>query len=346
MGETGAGFDWGMAEALALGSLLEEKVHIRLTGQDTCRGTFSHRHAVLYDVETGAPYVPLNHLSEQQAGLSIFNSPLSELAAVGFEFGYTTGNPAALTIWEAQFGDFANGAQIIIDQFIASSEVKWGRMSGLTLLLPHGFEGQGAEHSSARVERFLQLCAEDNMQVANLTTPAQYFHILRRQMKRPFRKPLIIMSPKSLLRYAPAASKLEDMTQARFQEVLKDRAAGEKIRRLIFCSGKFYYDLLREREKSKTNDIALVRIEQLYPLIGARVKEELERWSSCADVVWGQEEPKNMGAWTFIEPCLEQLLSSGQRLRYVGRPEAASPATGSHKQHQLEQNALVQEALQ
>ncbi|HEY2931115.1 MAG TPA: 2-oxoglutarate dehydrogenase E1 component [Acidobacteriota bacterium] len=345
MAETGRGFDWGTAEALALGSLLEEKVHVRLTGQDTCRGTFSHRHAVLYDVETGEPYVPLNHLSDQQARLSIFNSPLSELAAVGFEFGYTTGNPAALTIWEAQFGDFGNGAQIIIDQFIASSEVKWGRMSGLMLLLPHGFEGQGAEHSSARVERFLQLSAEDNIQVVNLTTPSQYFHALRRQMLRPFRKPLIIMSPKSLLRYAPAASVLDDFTQSRFQEVLEDKAAGRNIRRLVFCSGKFYYDLLREREKSKIDDIAFVRIEQLYPLLGARVKEQLARWPDCGDVVWAQEEPKNMGAWTFVEPCLEQLLSKGQKLRYIGRPEAASPATGSHKQHLLEQNALVQETL-
>ncbi|MBI2821291.1 MAG: 2-oxoglutarate dehydrogenase E1 component, partial [Acidobacteria bacterium] len=338
--------DWGMAEALALGSLLKENVHVRLTGQDTCRGTFSHRHAVLYDTEDGTLYVPLNHLSGEQARLSVFNSPLSELAAVGFEFGYSTGNPAALTIWEAQFGDFANGAQIIIDQFVAASEAKWGRMSGLVLLLPQGYEGQGPEHSSARLERFLQLCAEDNMQVVNLTTPAQYFHVLRRQMRRPFRKPLIVMSPKSLLRHPRATSQIPDLTAGRFHEVLGDAAEPGQARRLLLCCGKIFYDLAAAREKSQRSDIALIRIEQIYPFIPARLSEQLQRYPDCGDIVWVQEEPQNMGAWTFVAPRLERLLGRGQTLRYVGRPEAASPATGSHREHHKEQQQLVDEALE
>ncbi|MBI4456793.1 MAG: 2-oxoglutarate dehydrogenase E1 component [Acidobacteria bacterium] len=342
---TDRGLDWGMAEALALGSLLMEKIHVRLTGQDTCRGTFSHRHAVLYDLETGEPYVPLNHLSPEQATLSVFNSPLSELAAVGFEFGYTTGNPAALTIWEAQFGDFTNGAQIIIDQFIAASEAKWGRMSGLTLLLPHGYEGQGPEHSSARLERFLQQCAQDNMQLLNLTTPAQYFHALRRQMRRPFRKPLIVMSPKSLLRHPLCTSRIADLTDDRFHEVLGDHVELTDARRVVFCSGKVFYDLLQGRNKGHGNDVALVRIEQLYPFMESLVSEPLRRWQNCHDVVWVQEEPRNMGAWTFVAPRIEPLLLKGQRLRYVGRPEAASPATGSYKQYLQEQQTLLEEAF-
>ncbi len=340
-----AGSDWGMAEALALGTLLEEKIHVRLTGQDTCRGTFSHRHAVLYDIENDRPYVPLNHISSEQAKLSIFNSPLSELAPVGFEFGYSTGNPAALVIWEAQFGDFANCAQMIIDQFISCSEAKWGRMSGVVLLLPHGYEGQGPEHSSARPERFLQTCAENNMQVANLTTPAQYFHVLRRQMHRPFRKPLIIMTPKSLLRHPLATSKLSEFTEGRFREVLGESSEIKKAARVLFCCGKVFYDLLKAREERHRNDIAIVRIEQLYPFIESQISAQLDQRQGCKDIAWVQEEPQNMGAWTFMAPRLTSLLRKGQTLRYVGRPEAASPATGSHKQHVQEQQKLVEEAL-
>ncbi|HEY3131381.1 MAG TPA: 2-oxoglutarate dehydrogenase E1 component [Acidobacteriota bacterium] len=340
-----AGIDWGMAEALALGSLLEEKIHVRLTGQDTSRGTFSHRHAVLYDIESDGPYVPLNSISSDQAKLSIFNSPLSELAPVGFEFGYSTGNPAALVIWEAQFGDFVNGAQLIIDEFISCSEAKWGRMSGVVLLLPHGYEGQGPDHSSGRPERFLQMCAENNMQVASLTTPAQYFHILRRQMHRPFRKPLIILSPKSLLRHPRATSRLSEFTEGRFREVLGENAEIKKAARVIFCCGKIFYDLLQAREEQHRNDIVIVRIEQLYPFIQSQVSAQLEQWQQCKDIAWVQEEPQNMGAWTFIAPRLAPLLLKGQTLSYVGRPEAASPATGSHKQHVQEQEKLVREAL-
>ncbi|HEV8132478.1 MAG TPA: 2-oxoglutarate dehydrogenase E1 component [Acidobacteriota bacterium] len=339
------GLDWGMAEALAIGTLLEEKIHVRLTGQDTCRGTFSHRHTVWYDVDNDKPYIPLNQISSEQARLSIFNSPLSELAPVGFEFGYSTANPSALVLWEAQFGDFANGAQIIIDQFISCSEAKWGRMSGLVLLLPHGYEGQGAEHSSARPERFLQMCAEYNMQVVNLTTPAQYFHALRRQIHRPFRKPLIVMSPKSLLRHPLATSKLADFSDDRFHEVLEETRAIENAGRVIFCCGKVYYDLLQEMEKNKRSDIAFVRLEQLYPFIESQVSAQLERWRDCGDIAWVQEEPQNMGPWTFVAPRLSALLRKGQKLRYVGRPEAASPAAGSHKQHAEDQQRLVEEAL-
>ena len=248
-------------------------------------------------------------------------------------------------MWEAQFGDFANGAQLIIDEFISCSEAKWGRMSGVVLLLPHGYEGQGPDHSSARPERFLQMCAENNMQVANLTTPAQYFHALRRQMHRPFRKPLIILSPKSLLRHPHATSKLSEFTEGRFREVIGESAEIKKAARVIFCCGKIFYDLLHAREEQHRNDIAIVRIEQLYPFIQSQVSRQLERWQDCKDVIWVQEEPRNMGAWTFMAPRLASLLRKGQTLNYVGRPEAASPATGSHKQHSQEQEKLVEEAL-
>ena len=342
--------DWGLAELLAYGSLVCEGTGVRLSGQDSERGTFSHRHAVLVDYDTGLHYVPLSHLREGQAAFSLYNSPLSEFAAMGFEFGYSLDDPKTLVIWEAQFGDFANGAQVIIDQFLTSSEAKWQRMNGLVLFLPHGYEGQGPEHSSARLERFLQLCAEDNIQVANCTTPAQLFHLLRRQMKRNFRKPLVVMTPKSLLRHRLAVSLVADLAEGSFHEILDESAAPPVIEprhvtRLLLCSGKVYYELLTERERRQHSDVAIVRVEQFYPFPKEALAQVLARYEQAADMVWVQEEPRNMGAWSFMYEYLPPLLHPNQALRYIGRDAQASPATGSQKLHQQEQAALLDQAL-
>jgi len=353
MVETGVGFDWATAEALAFGTLLKEDFRVRLSGQDCGRGTFSQRHCVLIDQTNESRYVPLNHLGGPQAVFEVHDSSLSEYAILGFEYGYSLGQPNGLTLWEAQFGDFANGAQVIIDQFIASGEVKWLRMSGLTMLLPHGYEGQGPEHSSARPERFLQLCAEDNMQVANCSTPANYFHILRRQLHRKYRKPLILMTPKSLLRHKLCISSLADMAKGtRFLRVIPETeklAKDEKIRRVVLTSGKVYYDLFEARAEKSIDDIAIVRVEQYYPFPARELKAELAKYKN-AEVVWCQEEPKNMGAWTFINPRIEEVLESlgrrNERVSYAGRTAAASPAAGYLKIHEKEQKALVDVALQ
>jgi 2-oxoglutarate dehydrogenase E1 component len=357
--ETGEGFDWAMAEALAFGSLLLEGHRVRLSGQDVERGTFSSRHSVLIDQENEERYTNLNHISENQARYEVINSMLSEEAVLGFEYGYTLSEPNALTLWEAQFGDFANGAQVVFDQFISSGERKWLRMSGLVCLLPHGYEGQGPEHSSARLERWLQMCAEDNMQVGYCSTPSNYFHILRRQLKRDFRKPLILMTPKSLLRHKRCTSTIADIAEGtHFHRVLQDDAqAGregfklvkdEKIRRVVICTGKVYYDLLEEREKRGIDDVYLLRVEQLYPFPAKSVAAELSRFKK-ADVVWCQEEPKNMGSWTFVEPYLEWVLKTAgskvDRPRYVGRPASAATATGLMSKHTAQLQAFLDEAF-
>ncbi|KQP11322.1 MAG: 2-oxoglutarate dehydrogenase E1 component [Methylobacterium sp.] len=357
--ESGQGIDWATAEALAFGSLLLEGHRVRLSGQDVERGTFSQRHAVVIDQENEQRYTSLNSIREGQASLEVINSMLSEEAVLGFEYGYSAAEPNALVLWEAQFGDFANGAQVVIDQFISSGERKWLRMSGLTLLLPHGYEGQGPEHSSARLERFLQMCAEDNMQVANCTTPSNYFHILRRQLNREFRKPLILMTPKSLLRHKRAVSGIDMMAEgSSFHRVLWDDAEREddatklakddKIRRVVLCSGKVYYDLYDEREKRGLNDVYILRVEQLYPFPLKALAGEMSRFRN-AEVVWCQEEPKNMGPWAFVEPYLEWVLgqaqSSVKRARYVGRPASASTAVGLLSKHQAQLQAFLNEAL-
>ena len=347
MVERGEGIDWGCAEMLAYGTLLLEGFPVRLSGQDTVRGTFSHRHAALFDAETGAAWVPLASLAPDQASFEVVNSPLSELAVMGFEYGMSSADPRRLVVWEAQFGDFVNGAQVIIDQFIAGAESKWQRMSGLTLLLPHGYEGQGPEHSSARLERFLQLSAEDNMQVVSCTTPAQLFHVLRRQMHRQFRKPLIVMSPKSLLRHTGAVSSLAELTDGSFRTVLDDARVsdGTTIERVVMCSGKIFYALDAGRQERDWSNIAIVRLEQLYPFPTAELGEALRRYPRATEFCWVQEEPANQGARDFVEPRIERLLPGRRRLAYVGRPEAASPATGSHKIHQTEENGIVEAAL-
>ena len=360
MAVSGRALDWAMAEALALGSLLDEGTPVRLSGQDSERGTFAQRHSVLADQQTGERYAPLKHIRDGQARCEIINSPLSEEAVLAFEYGYTLAEPNALVLWEAQYGDFANGAQVVFDQFISTGERKWLRMSGLVCLLPHGNEGQGPEHSSARLERYLQNSAEDNWQVANCTTPANYFHILRRQMRRDFRKPLILMTPKSLLRNRRARSDMADLADgSSFHRILRDcaeigpgeaiRLAGdENIRRVILCSGKVYYDLYEEREKRGVSDVYLLRIEQLYPFPAKSVAMELRRFRQ-ADVVWCQEEPRNMGAWTFVDPYLEWALhkmeAKSVRARYVGRPAAASPAVGTMSQHAAQLAAFLQQAF-
>jgi 2-oxoglutarate dehydrogenase E1 component len=352
----GGRIDWGCAEALAYGSLALEGTSVRLSGQDSGRGTFSHRHAVLHDVQTGARWVPLDHIREGQGRFVVLDSMLSENAVLGFELGFSLADPRKLVVWEAQFGDFANGAQVVIDQFIASSESKWQRMSGLVLLLPHGYEGQGPEHSSARLERFLQLCAEDNMQVCCPTTPAQLFHALRRQMHRGFRKPLVVMSPKSLLRHRLAVSTLEDLTAGAFQTVIDDpavagapeagvRPARERVTRLLLCSGKVYYALLAGRAEREVDTAALVRVEQLYPFPRREVAEILAAYPQARQVYWVQEEPWNMGAWHFAFHQLRTVLPETHALAYVGRAEAASPATGSYKIHLAEEADLVNRAF-
>ncbi|MCF7687974.1 MAG: 2-oxoglutarate dehydrogenase E1 component [Cephaloticoccus sp.] len=338
----GGPIDWGFAEALAFGTLVLENIPIRLSGQDCERGTFSHRHAVLHDMETGEAYAPLKNLDPQQARFCVYNSLLSEAAVLAYDYGYSLDYPDMLCIWEAQFGDFANGAQVVIDQFLAAGESKWQRTSGIVLLLPHGYEGQGPEHSSARLERFLQLCAEDNMQVANITTPANFFHALRRQVKREVKKPLIVMSPKSLLRHSAAVSRLEDFTQGHFQEILVETDAPTEAARVIFCSGKVYYDLCEYREKHKFNDTAIVRIEQLYPLNAPRLAEVALRFPH-ARLVWCQEESQNMGAWSYIAPHLETI--TGKRPFYAGRDASASPAVGSLALHRLEMAAFLKAAF-
>ena len=358
--DTGEGLDWAMGEHLAFATLVNEGSPVRLSGQDCERGTFSQRHAVLLDQETENQYTPLSNIAPDQGQFEVINSMLSEEAVLGFEYGYSLAEPMALTLWEAQFGDFANGAQVIVDQFLSAGERKWLRMSGLVMLLPHGYEGQGPEHSSARLERYLQLCAEDNMQVANCTTPANYFHILRRQLHREIRKPLIIMTPKSLLRHKRVISSLEEFgPESTFHRILWDDAeysAGEKIkltsdkkiRRVVLCSGKVYYDLYETREQEGIDDIYLLRVEQLYPFPARALITELSRFLK-AQMIWCQEEPKNMGAWTFIQPNIEWVLehidAKFQRPRYVGRSASASTATGQLSKHILEQHALVGEAL-
>ena len=359
MFDSGTGFDWATAEAMAFGSLLTEGYPVRLAGQDCARGTFSQRHSGIVNQDTEKRYYPLNNIREGQAQYEVIDSALSEYAVLGFEYGYSLAEPNALTLWEAQFGDFANGAQIMFDQFISSGESKWLRMSGLTVLLPHGFEGQGPEHSSARLERFLQMCGQDNWIVANCTTPANYFHILRRQIHRDFRKPLILMTPKSLLRHKLATSKAEEFTTgSSFHRVLWDDAqqgnsdtklvADDKIKRVVMCSGKVYYDLLEERDARGINDIYILRYEQYYPFPAQASVKELERFKN-AEMVWCQEEPKNQGAWTFMEPNLEWVLgrieAKHNRPIYAGRATSASPATGLASAHKAQQAALIDDAL-
>jgi len=346
----GGEIDWGTAEALALGSLLQEGVTVRLTGQDCERGTFGHRHAVLHDVENGSRYTPLAKLGANGTRFIIANSLLSEAGVLGFEYGYSTVDPNRLALWEAQFGDFANSAQVIIDQFIASGEKKWSRSSGLVLLLPHGYEGKGPEHSSARIERFLQLCAEDNLQVCNLSTPAQYFHALRRQIRRNFRKPLVLMTPKSLLRHPKCVSTVDELTAGGFREVIDDAgfAAGgrdpQSARRVLLCCGKVYYTLLEARETHGFDDVAIARLEELHPFPFDALRGVLARYGA-KEVIWVQEEPWNMGAWSFVSDRMTRVLPDGATLRYVGRRESASPATGSYRLHEEEQAEFVREAF-
>jgi 2-oxoglutarate dehydrogenase E1 component len=343
--ESRGGIDWAFAETLAFGSLLMEGTPVRLSGQDSRRGTFSQRHSVLFDAVTGEKHIPLNHLNSGQAGFCVYDSLLSEAAVLGFDYGYSLDEPNMLILWEAQFGDFANGAQVIVDQFIASAESKWGRASGIVMLLPHGYEGQGPEHSSARLERYLQLCAEENLQVVYPTTPAQYFHVLRRQVKRPFRKPLIVMTPKSMLRLKDALSPVDDFLRGRFHETLADTIVPDSIRRVVLCSGKLYYELLRRRDESgKSGEVALVRIEQLYPWPEEQLQQIIARYQAYdVEWVWAQEESQNMGAWTFVAPRLRQII--GEDVQYVGRGASASPATGSHAVHEREQRELVEAAI-
>ena len=358
----GKGIDWSTAEALAFGSLLEEGYPVRLVGQDSGRGTFSQRHSVLRNQEDNSRYIPLNNISKDQKRYEIVDSFLSELAVLGFEYGYSLVQPNTLTMWEAQFGDFANGAQVVIDQFIASGERKWTRASGLVMLLPHGYEGQGPEHSSARLERFLQLCANDNMQVVNCTTPANYFHALRRQMHREFRKPLIIMTPKSLLRNKHCVSNIEDFDKDTFfHRILWDHALDEengfiklkessKIKKVILCSGKVYFDLLDAREKLKKDDVVLYRVEQLYPFPVKSLVKEIKKYAENAKFYWCQEEPKNMGAWfsvrDYIQWTLETINANNREISYIGRSPDASPATGFAKRHISQQQEIINKVFE
>jgi 2-oxoglutarate dehydrogenase E1 component len=343
-------FDWATSESLAFGTLLSEGYQVRLSGQDSGRGTFSQRHAVWVDQKSEERYVPLTTVPHGR--FEVLDSPLSEYGVLGFEYGYAMADPKSLVLWEAQFGDFANGAQIMIDQFIAAGEAKWLRANGLVLLLPHGYEGQGPEHSSARLERFLQLCAGDNIQVCNISTPSNYFHVLRRQMLRPFRKPLIIMTPKSLLRHKLAVSQRSDFIgEAHFRRIMSDRKppADKDVKRVVLCSGKVGYDLMEARDAAGLTDTTVIRLEQLYPFPGEPLAIRLERMTNLEDVVWAQEEPRNNGAWFFVEPFIEESLAAaghkGKRARYAGRAAAASPATGLMSRHQIEQGALVADAL-
>ncbi|UJF25254.1 2-oxoglutarate dehydrogenase E1 component [Suttonella sp. R2A3] len=340
-------FDWGTAENLAYATLLDQDYQVRVSGEDCGRGTFSHRHAVLHDQETGESYLPLAYIKEGQPSIRVIDSLLSEAGVLGFEYGYATAEPKGLVIWEAQFGDFANGAQVIIDQFIASGETKWGRYCGLVMLLPHGYEGQGPEHSSARLERYLQLCAKDNMQVCVPSTPAQVYHMLRRQVLRTFRKPLIVMSPKSLLRHKLAVSTMQDLAEGQFHEVIDeiDDLAKDKVKRVVLCSGKVYYDLLQKRRDENIDDIALIRVEQLYPFPGKALSALFATYKNAQDFVWAQEEPRNQGAWLQISESLNDALPEGKQAYYIGREESASTAAGYAKVHAAEQAALVEQAL-
>jgi 2-oxoglutarate dehydrogenase E1 component len=349
----GTPMDWAMGETLAFGSLVLEGTPVRLSGQDSGRGTFSQRHLEFYDNQSGTRYIPLQHLSADQARFEVIDSSLSEYAVMGFEFGFSVADPLTLVAWEAQFGDFANGAQIMIDQFIASAESKWNQPSGLVLLLPHGYEGQGPEHSSARMERFLQLCAENNMQVVNATTPAQYFHLLRRQMNgglegNGMRKPLIVFTPKRMLRHPRAVSTIQDLLTGGFRELLWDMASldANQVTRVVFCTGQIYYDLAAAREERKVNNVALLRLEQIYPFPAAEIEEALSAYPPSVEVVWAQEEPKNMGAWRSVQEWMNPLLYPTKRsLRYLGRPESASPSAGSLKRHQQEQAEILASAF-
>jgi len=340
-----------MAENLAYATLLVSGYGVRLSGQDSGRGTFAHRHAVLHDQARerwdAGSYVALQHLQETQADFVVIDSLLSEEAVLGFEYGYACAEPNELTIWEAQFGDFANGAQVVIDQFITSGEAKWGRMCGLTLLLPHGYEGQGPEHSSARLERYLQLCAEHNVQVCVPTTPAQIFHLLRRQMVRPFRKPLIVMTPKSLLRKREAVSSLKELAKGSFQTVIGEIDALEpkSVTRIIACSGKVYYDVLSSRRERRLDHAAIIRVEQLYPFPHKQFAAEMKRYPNALEVVWCQEEPQNQGAWYQTQHYLEENMRPDQKLFYAGRPSAAAPAGGYYSRHNQRQKALVDQAF-
>lgn len=349
--EKGQDIDWGTAEALAFASLIEQGHHVRITGQDAGRGTFSHRHSILHDAKTAQRYNIFSTLASQKASFEVYDSVLSEYGVLGFEYGYSLSNPNALTIWEAQFGDFANGAQIIFDQFIASSEVKWLRKSGLVMLLPHGYEGQGPEHSSARLERYLQACADNNLRVVNITNPANFFHALRLQIINKDRKPLVVMSPKSLLRHKLAVSKIEEFSKLNFRPIITEEeklVSDDKVKRVVLCSGKVYYDLFEARQANKINDIALIRIEQLYPFPSIELANELKKYKN-AEIIWCQEEPKNMGAWHFVDDYIEEVLlqikHKTNRSKYVGRIACASPATGYGSYHAREQKQLISQAL-
>lgn len=342
MGEGTRPFDWGAAETLAFASLVTQNIRVRLTGQDCGRGTFSHRHAVLHDTETGRLCVPLSRLRENQAPIEVYNSPLSEAGVLGFEYGYSLDWPDALVMWEAQFGDFVNAAQVIIDQFISSAEDKWKRLSGIVMLLPHGFEGQGPEHSSARVERFLMQAAEDNMQICQPTTPAQYFHLLRRQVLRPWRKPLIVFTPKSLLRHPQAVSSLSELESGAFQRIIgDDRPDQAGTKKILLCTGKIYYELSRQRKERKAEDVAILRIEQLYPLREEQLKESLAPYAEGTEVIWVQDEPENMGAWRFMCAHFGKNLCGMYPMGVASRPASASPATGSAHSHKLEEQVLM-----
>lgn len=351
MGKGEQMLDWGMGEHLAFASLVASGYPVRITGQDAGRGTFTHRHAVLHDQARerwdAGSYVPLQNVSDNQAPFTVIDSVLSEEAVLGFEYGYSTAEPNALVIWEAQFGDFVNGAQVVIDQFISSGEVKWGRASGLTMMLPHGYEGQGPEHSSARIERFLQLCADHNMQVVQPTTPAQIFHLLRRQMIRLFRKPLVIMTPKSLLRSKDAVSPLSDLAKGHFETVIPDHEElnASKVKRVIMCSGKVYYDLVNTRKEREAGDTAIIRLEQLYPFPHKAVAAELKKYPGATEIVWCQDEPQNQGAWFFVQHYIMENMTEGQKLGYAGRPASASPAVGYYAKHNEQQKALLEAAF-
>jgi 2-oxoglutarate dehydrogenase E1 component len=338
--------DWGYAENLAYAALLQEGYSVRVSGQDSGRGTFFHRHAILHGYRDGGVYVPLRNLCDSHVNFLAINSPLSEEAVLAFEYGYATADPKTLTIWEAQFGDFANNAQVVIDQFISAGEQKWGRRCGLTLFLPHGFEGQGPEHSSARLERYLQLCAQHNLFVVAPTTPAQFFHLLRRQMRWLCRKPLIVMTPKSLLRHRLSVSSLEDITRGAFQPLLPeaDTLADDRVERVVLCAGKVYFDALEKRRELKIENTAILRVEQLYPFPEDSLRQELARYPQVREMVWCQEEPQNQGAW-FASQHHMRAVGGDLPLRYAGRAVSASPAAGSHAVHVREQHALVAEAL-
>ena len=347
MGAGEVDMDWGFAETMAYASLIDEGYDCRVTGQDSARGTFFHRHAVLHNQRNREELIPLQTIADRPNAFRIIDSLLSEAAVLGFEYGYATTEPRTLVVWEAQFGDFANAAQVVIDQFISSGEAKWGRLCGITLFLPHGYEGQGPEHSSARLERFLQLCAENNMQVCVPSTPAQMFHMLRRQMLRPYRKPLIVMTPKSLLRHKLSVSPLTDLSQGRFELVIPevDEIDADKVRRVVFCSGKVYYDLLEARRARDIADIAIVRIEQLYPFPAERYAAQIATFPNAGEIVWCQEEPQNQGAWYQIRHRLQEPLPGSRQLYYAGRGSAAAPASGIVKLHLQQQQALVEAAL-